>query len=472
MKMNKVFFRTILCVAFTGTLAVSAVAKSNPLLDEDEQSVFTLQNENQAEPQKREFEREIFDVDYVKNDGTIDARPVAFYRPKGAEGDLPLVFVPHYPLDEKSGDFQMCLNNGWACAAPYDFQNEYNGVLGTDNLVFNNAALHALRHKEGVDAERIIISGGSAGGYTALMLGELQMGAAGVVANSPVTNLYFNFHIHFLKCDEINRGFDIPERPILIQGMISALFRPNNDCFSGDDDPKWEALSPISMARAISSPTVINHFTGDILVPIDQVTKKYTYDEHEDDLPQDFTARMGDDYPGNLSRSFEEMCDPNELSLSVYRAEGKPFLIDMPYAADKLVSINVYDDGKTGAKASHTARVALGGYRSEPFLQEIMAKSLKETERLVPEKILLMLERYCGESKQLPAHVEVDDAIYGSLTLYRQEIVEELARYAANHSLKELDEFVQTAIVGSENETKYAEAWETIKSQIQLVNKQ
>ncbi len=58
-------------------------------------------------------------------------------------------------------------------AAPYNFKGEYNGVLETDDLVFNNAALYTLRNLDGIDKQRIAIVGGSAGGYTTLMLNGL-----------------------------------------------------------------------------------------------------------------------------------------------------------------------------------------------------------------------------------------------------------------------------------------------------------
>lgn len=184
------------------------------------------------------------------------------------------------------------------------------------------------------------------------------------------------------------------------QGMVSKYFRPINDLFNGDDDPRWEAVSPISMARAISSPSVINHFTCDLLVPIDQTTKTYSYDENDGSLPKDFTACLGSNYPGILSKSLEELANPDELFIKKYELENQSVDIEMPYS-DKLLTINVYDDGKVGATSSHMATNVTGTYKIMTFLQEMMSKTLKETEQLVPEKVMLLLERYEGNSLAL-----------------------------------------------------------------------
>lgn len=430
---------------------------------------YTLQGDRVAEAfSLDQTEKEIIDIKYITKNGKVEKRPVAIYRPKDARGDIPLIYIPHYAADEGSSDFQSYLKNGWACASPYDFKNEYNGELVTDDLIFNNAALYTLRNTDGIDKQRIVIAGGSAGGYTALMLGGLQMGSAAVIANSPVTNVYFNFHIYFPACDKLNRSglFDFP---IPVQGMVSKMFRPVNDNFQSDDDPLWEAVSPVSMAKDFSSPVVVNHFTADILVPVDQISGKYTYHKNDGTLPESFHTRMPDDGTGILSMTLEGQAIPEETSISRYKLQDHHLDMDMPYS-DKLLTINIYDDGPVSAKGGHTSPATTGAADSIPFLKNIFAKTLKETERLVPEKIILMLDRYQGSSKQLPAHEGIDDTAYGSLSICQEEITEEFSTYTDNHSLEELDAGIKKAINGlSESEAareSYKETWSRIKSRL------
>ena len=60
----------------------------------------------------------------------------------------------------------------------------------------------------------------------------------------------------------------------------------------------------------------------------------------------------------------------------------------------------------------------------------------------------------------------MDDTVYGSLTVYRQEVVEELSQYKANHSLEELDAAAEDAIKSVDNWAELETAWVAIKEQI------
>jgi hypothetical protein len=99
----------------------------------------------------------------------------------------------------------------------------------------------------------------------------------------------------------------------------------------------------------------------------------------------------------------------------------------------------------------------------------MFSRSLAETEMLMPRKLLLLLDRYQGRSVQLPAHEGMDDTVYGSLVIYQQEVVEELSQWAKNHSMDELNHFVQNSITNIEDEAaknRYADAWRKIKVEL------
>lgn len=396
----------------------------------------------------------------------VETRQMLYYRPSDAEGDIPLIFIPHYAAEENSADFRSYMSHGWAVASPV-FQNEYNGVLTGNDLVFNNAALYTVRHMDGVDHQRIAIVGGSAGGYMALMLSELQMGTCATIANSPIANVYYNLYVHFLACDEVNRNAAFWDIPIPIQLLVSKSFRVNLDNFPDKDDTeRWAALSPLGMAKCFSNPTVINHYTGDILVPVDQITKKYTYTKSDGSLPKDFPLGLETDYPGILSHSLEEEADPAETWAERYVLENQHMDMNMPYS-DRLLTINIFDDGPMSAKGSHTAPGTTGSMDTIPYLEEMFSRTLSDTEKLTSGKILLLLDRYLGNSLQLPVHEGIDDSIYGSLAVYRQEVIEELAQYAERHSPEELDEAVLTAIENTDHAEMLKYSWEEIREQIQ-----
>lgn len=58
----------------------------------------------------------------------------------------------------------------------------------------------------------------------------------------------------------------------------------------------------------------------------------------------------------------------DELSITKYQLKNQSVEMEMPYS-DKLLTINVYDDGKVGATSSHMATDVTGTYKIMPFLQ-------------------------------------------------------------------------------------------------------
>ncbi len=60
---------------------------------------------------------------------------------------------------EDSAELPRCLAKGWAVASPTVFDTAYNGELTDDDLIFNIAALYALRHIEEFDRQRLAHEG-------------------------------------------------------------------------------------------------------------------------------------------------------------------------------------------------------------------------------------------------------------------------------------------------------------------------
>ena len=136
----------------------------------------------------------------------------------------------------------------------------------------------------------------------------------------------------------------------------------------------------------------------------------------------------------------------------------------MPYS-ERLLTINIFDDGPMSAKGSHTAPGTTGSMDTIPYLEETFSRALAGTEKLIPEKLLLLLERYHGDSKQLPAHVGIDDVAYGSLAIYQKEDIEELLWYVESHSLEELDASITSALRAS-NDPDLETVWQKIRFNI------
>ena len=186
-------------------------------------------------------------------------------------------------------------------------------------------------------------------------------------------------------------------------------------------------------------------------------------------MPDGFSTRLPEDNPGVLGHSFADelpaeltgvehiiIDDPNENS-------------NMNFDAEKLFNILIYDDGPTQSYGSHRATSGTGIINDVPYLKTMFERGLAQNEILTSGKLILLLERYMGDSIQLPAHEGVDDSVYGSLAVYKQEIIEELACWTKSHSAEELDAAMNNAITEYGNNTnavKYQESWKEIYAEI------
>jgi hypothetical protein len=161
-----------------------------------------------------------------------------------------------------------------------------------------------------------------------------------------------------------------------------------------------------------------------------------------------------------------ELANPEELTINYMKFDNLHVDGDLPFA-DTLITININDDGAPTAKGSHSNPGLTGSMNIFPYLEEMMNRSLAETEKLVPEKLLLLLERYQGKSVALPAHEGVDDTVYGSLAVYKQEVVDELNMWMYSHSKEEMDAVVKEAVSRLDNseQASYIDAWEEILEQ-------
>lgn len=427
-----------------------------------------LSQPRQVPPPLENVERRRLEIPYITKDGTVDTRIARLILPSRASAPCPLIFVPHYEMGEDAAELRAYLNEGWAVACPAEVPQSANGGLTDDDLVFNNAALFTVRRLQEIDGNRVALVGGSAGGYMTLMLNALQLGICGAVANSPITNVYFNFYQYFPYANSLNLAAlaklktgteqtpsDAKPDPLALMKALSSLpipflaavggsFQPIMANFPDpEDSSRWEAFSPVALAEWFSNPIMINHSTSDVLVPIDQITRKFTYEKPGDSLPESFSLRMPENYPGKLRYSMEERLPAEETDVVRLVIDDPNEDGTLPFDTAKRFQINIYDNGPAEGYGSHSSSVGTGRWDDVPYLRSLFALRAVETNILTPEKLRALLDRYAGKSVQLPAHEGVDDSVYGSLEVYRQEVREELNRWTADNGTAALNALVQ-----------------------------
>ncbi len=438
----------------------------------------TLAQPKEAPPPLENVKQRRIEIPYITKENKVDNRPIRLYVPEEAPAPMPLIFVPHYEIGEDSLELRDYLDKGWMVASPTDFKNEYNGQLTDDDLVFNNAALYTLKKLPEVDKNRIALVGGSAGGYMTLMLNALQLGICCSIANSPITNVYFNFYRYFLEAGKLNQqamakllaenmeSADKEEKernplevmkslaslPIPFLAGISGFFQPVLNNFPDlEDIERWEAFSPVALTELFCSPIMINHFTSDVLVPIDQISKRFTYEKPGDSLPKDFNCRISDDYPGKLRFSLEERLPKEETRTECMQADDAEADGSFHFDADKRFNLNIFDDGPVEGYGSHRSQVSTNRIKDTVYLEEMFSRTAARTNKLTPEKLRSFLERYEGKSVQLPPHEGIDDNVYGSLKIYQKEVCEQLADWKKNNGENALEEVFEAVLKAEGN---------------------
>lgn len=445
-------------------------------------------------------ERLRLEVPYITREGKVDVRAVHVVMPEAAARPMPLIYVPHYEMGEDSLELRDYLAKGWAVACPAEFSDNYNGSLTDDDLVFNNAALYTLRHRTQFDRKRIILVGGSAGGYMSLMLSGLQLGHCASIANGPITNVYFNFHYYFNKANALNlqalarilaeketqgtqagrspneqdqkaenRALDMLKNlsgvPIPFLAGLAGLFAPIGDNFPDKEDTeRWEALSPVGLADCFCSPVMVNHCTSDVLVPVDQISKRFTYAKPGDSLPEDFDVRLPETFPGKLKYSLEECLPQADTRTECFKVPEEETSCNLPYDKSKRFNLNIFDDGPIEGYGTHSSRMNAGRRFDVPYLEEMFEKTSAKTCILTPAMLKRLLLRYQGKSIALPAHIGVDDSIYGSLTVYQKEVAEELSDWTDIHGKEALVDIFEEMMKSEADPTYRASLQETMKA--------
>lgn len=450
-------------------------------------------------PPLENVDRLRLEIAYITKEKKVDTRAVRVVIPQGKAQPMPLIYVPHYEMGEDSLELRDYLSKGWAVACPSEFKDHYNGKLTDDDLVFNNAALYTLRHRPEFDKEQIILVGGSAGGYMTMMLNGLQLGICASIANGPITNTYFNFHYYFNKANALNfqalaktaaekvdkeetkeeqgqkkTALDVMQNlmmvPIPFLAGLAGMFAPISNNFPDPEDTeRWEALSAVGVADCFCSPIMVNHCTSDVLVPVDQISKRFTYAKPGDSLPEDFDARLPESFSGKLKYSLEECLPKKDTRTERIIVPEKAEDSILSYDINKRFNLNIFDDGPIEGYGTHSSRMDVGRRYDVPYLEEMFEKTAAETNILTPAMLKSFLIRYQGNSISLPAHIGIDDSVYGSLCIYQKEICEELADWKKNHSKTAMKEVFDAVLEAEENEAYRKELQSTMNEILEKI---
>jgi hypothetical protein len=339
-----------------------------------------------------------------------------------ANKPIPLFCHVHYEKDV--GGAKHWCKLGWAVTTAH-YGKEGNGypidVSPGDGFNLARAVIQWARRIPFIDRTHVHIDGGSQGGYMALAMSADFFPVAAATADFPVVNWAYNFSYF-----EANKALskypqtDMKNSPFPFLCAVTGLVDDSYKVFGNDlKSETWYYLSPISYLDAITNPVLVMCATGDMLVPLEQMTRKH--------LPPFDPTRFPEGYKRDFDsltlceparKTFEELLPPEkvwvhmqplqedsfEVTLPMFTKEEKkpekrPKNIDRPWSKDHQWSLCYLDEGGPSPYASHAT-----------YEWDITPDSFVEAHRtatpppglLTASKLDRLMQRYAGQVRNLP----------------------------------------------------------------------
>ena len=247
------------------------------------------------------------------------------------------------------------VKRGWAVASPS--QVNPNPLVRTCNP--DIALLHIARALPFVDDARVLIGGGSAGGYMTLMLAAETFPLAGAAADVPPVNWGYNGAYFFTQYDKVLAARDAKQgRDVPYLTAVTPMLEGAKALYGTDyGDLTWYYHSPLSHLSTITCPVSAVWSTADVLVPMQQIGKEWLRSFDPKKFPEGFTmdpARLIGSREGRLRLMDVLRAEDYEvftLPVPDTATPSKP--IELPVSATKRWSITILDEGPPGTTVGH-----------------------------------------------------------------------------------------------------------------------
>lgn len=350
------------------------------------------------------------------------ARVVVHRRQVHAGRLIPAFCHVHYEKDV--GGAKKWAERGWAVfTAVYtdkDGESPIDCAVGNGyNLA--HAILQWARRLPFIDRTRLHIDGGSQGGYMALAMSADFFPVTATTADVPVVNWAYN-----LSYFEANKAVmkypaaSLDDSPLPVLASVTMLAEWSYKYFPNDlSDDAWFYVSPISCLDRITNPVLVTCATGDMLVPIEQMTRKHL-------RPFD-TARFPEGYVRDFDTlthcekarvTFEELVRAETVSIHVETLQDNSYEVtldmikdgkkkpkrgpkneDKPWSKDHQWSLLYLDEGGPAPQAGHTS---FEWAMSPDDFTDYYQQAPPGPDILDAAKLEWLLRRYMGEPDRIP----------------------------------------------------------------------
>ena len=336
---------------------------------------------------------------------------------------LPIFFHAHYEKDP-NGAKHWC-DRGWAVVTAHYSEKYPADVSPGDGFNLAHAIVQWARRVPFLDRSRLHIDGGSQGGYMALMMSADCFPVTATTADCPVVNWAYNFS-YIASNKEVSqyKKVEAKKSPLPFVSVVTGLADQGVEVFGPDfSSEAWYAVSPIACLDQITNPVMVVCATGDMLVPMEQMTRSPRYLRPYD--PAQFPAGYQRDFDAltvctKARKTFDDLVPKRAvkyllipLQANSYESdpafffekdkkppEKGPAYLDRPWSPKHQWSICVLDEGPPGPLAGHMRYMWVTG--PESFV-DAHQKQVPSPAILNAAKLLHLMERYSGKLSMLPA---------------------------------------------------------------------
>lgn len=338
------------------------------------------------------------------------------YLPAGvvkAKQPLPLYYAAGYELDDNSALAHVA--RGAVVVTPRELPA--NPLVRTVNP--DAALLHIARSLPFVDDARVVIVGGSAGGYITLMLAAETFPLAGAAPDVPPINWGYNA-AYFLQRERsparATADANAPKVPVF--DVIVPIVKQALGVFGDDTNSAvYFANSPLAHLPTITCPVSIYWSTADMLVPIDQVGSQWVRPFDPQAFPEGFTMKRNElTTSEDGQKRFTDVVKEQDYELflvpeatiarQLADAQESKLTVDFRNSSTKQWSITILDEGAPTPLLGHLKHAVPRTHKT--FLERV-TKGKISPGQLTPIKLERLMDRYAGK-EWLPAGlVHLDD---------------------------------------------------------------
>ena len=339
---------------------------------------------------------------------------------------------------------------GWAVfTAVYNEEAPIAVSMGDGNNQAR-AIIEWARRCPFIDRARFHLDGGSQGGYMALAMSADMFPITSTTADVPVVNWAYNF-AYFEANRPLTTGYANPgASPLPVLAMVTSLADMSYEHFPRDlSHDAWYFMSPISQVERITDPTLITSSTGDMLVPMEQVTQDRLHPCDPAKFPQGYARDFDLLAPSDNTRvRFMDLLPRDQVFSTVLPLQQHSYLVttamrldkeprpgqkpraeDRPWSRDHQWNFCFLDEGPPEPFADHTtwAWDTVPDSFVDHYRNAAPAPAL-----LNAAKLERLLERYTGAMTRLPALKDGTLANRRNFDyLEKRDVLEGLAAYAS-----------------------------------------